>query len=81
MEDKRQFRTRESPKGKTNIMCEELQGEVEIIDMSAGGIRLSCSNPPQVGSVVYTQFKNCPSGKTFLCNGQSHSHISEKWFI
>jgi len=70
MEDKRQFRGWESPKDKANIMCEKLQEEVEVIDMSAGGIRLSCSNPPQVGSIVYAQLRIVPQVKPFYVMGR-----------
>ncbi len=70
MEDKRQFNRWEHPTEKSSIMCEDLQGEVEVVNMSAGGMKISCSHPLEIGTVVYAQLRIVPHIRPFYIMGK-----------
>ena len=70
MEDKRKFIRWSEPKEKSAISCAELEGEVDVLDMSAGGMRILCSKPLEVGTVVYAELRIIPQIKPFFVMGR-----------
>jgi len=70
MEDKRRFTRWAEPKEKSAISCAELEGEVDVLDMSAGGMRISCSKPLAIGTVVYAELRIIPQIKPFFVIGK-----------
>ncbi|OPX28315.1 MAG: hypothetical protein B1H08_06130 [Candidatus Omnitrophica bacterium 4484_171] len=70
MEDKRKFIRWNEPKEKSAISCAELEGEVDVLDMSAGGMKILCSRHLEVGTVVYAELRIIPQIKPFFVIGK-----------
>jgi len=70
MEEKRQFIRWAEPKEKSAVSCAELEGNVDVLDMSAGGMRISCSKPLTIGTVVYAELRIIPQIKPFFVMGK-----------
>ena len=70
MEDKRRFIRWAEPKEKSAISCAEFEGDVDVLDMSAGGMRILCSKSLAVGTVVYAELRIVPQIKPFFVIGK-----------
>jgi len=70
MEEKRKFTRWNEPIEKSAISCTEIEGEVDVLDMSAGGMRVLCSKHLEVGTVVYAELRIIPQIKPFFVMGK-----------
>ena len=58
MDDKRQFnRWLTEKQGVATLSWADHKLQCDILDMSAGGMRVSAHDPVEVGSIIYSEFK------------------------
>ena len=70
MEERRKFGRWDEPTVKSAVSFADLQQDIEVLDMSAGGIRVSCSQPLAIGTVVYGELRIIPQVKPFFIMGK-----------
>ena len=71
MEDKRRYnRWLLEQEEKAVVSCAGVKEEVKVLDVSAGGMRVSLSKPMAAGSTVYGQFRILPNYGLFYVRGK-----------
>jgi len=56
--------------GKAVVTCAGIQDEAEILDVSAGGMRVHLRRSLDMGAVIYGEFKVFPKGGPFFVKGK-----------
>jgi len=71
MERRRKFNRWHLEKGeKILITFSDREEEVSLLDISAGGMKISSSTPVEIGSVIYSEFKILPNLSPFFVRGK-----------
>ena len=71
MEKKRKFnRWYLEKEGKILITFSDREEEVNLLDISAGGMKISSPNPVEIGSIIYSEFKILSNLSPFFVRGR-----------
>ena len=71
MEERRKFdRLYVQTEGNDMVSCVGIQGDVKVVDISAGGMKLALRNPVTVGTMVSGECKILPNGGPFFISGK-----------
>ncbi|OQX80780.1 MAG: hypothetical protein B6D56_04130 [Candidatus Omnitrophica bacterium 4484_70.1] len=71
MKRRRKFNRWHLEKGeKILITFPDREEEVNLLDVSTGGMKISSSNPVEVGSIIYSKFKVLPNLPPFFVRGK-----------
>ena len=84
MEEKRLWNRYSSEGAETVVISNDnLKVEAKILDIGAGGMKISCQHPLGCGTMIYGQFKILPTLGAFFVKGTAErvTEVNGTWEI